>query len=150
MNASTNSADFTSQPQLLRVSGSVNKVRYRADSGFTVLSATLKNEEGEDDDATVVGLMPPLDVGDSFTAEVSMEEHREYGYQYKVLNMVLEAAPSDLTEEGVAAYLEARVGGVGKVLAKRIAAELESKSEPKLEHDASTNALSRRYRAARG
>ncbi|AZI41649.1 ATP-dependent RecD-like DNA helicase [Deinococcus psychrotolerans] len=117
---------LTPQAQHLRVSGSVNKVRYRADSGFTVLSATLKNEEGEDDDATVVGLMPPLDVGDSFTAEVSMEEHREYGYQYKVLNMVLEAAPSDLTEEGVAAYLEARVGGVGKVLAKRIASHFGS------------------------
>ncbi len=108
-------------PQHLRVSGSVNKVRYRAESGFTVLSATLKNEEGEDGDATVVGLMPPLDIGDSFTAEVSMEEHREYGYQYKVLNMVLEATPADLTEAGVAAYLEARVGGVGKVLARRIA-----------------------------
>ena len=108
-------------PQQLEVSGSVNKVRYRAESGFTVLSATLKNAEGEDTDATVVGMMPPLDIGDSFTAQVSMEEHREYGYQYKVLNMVLEAVPSDLNEEGVAAYLEARVGGVGKVLARRIA-----------------------------
>jgi glucose-6-phosphate isomerase len=38
---------------------------------------------------------------------------------------------------------------LGKVLAKRIASELESKTEPKLEHDASTNALIRRYRAAR-
>ena len=111
--------DFS--PRQLSVTGSVNKVRYRAESGFTVLSATLRNEEGEDGDATVVGLMPPLDIGDSFSAEVSMEEHREYGYQYKVLNMVLEAAPADLTEAGVAAYLEARVGGVGKVLAGRIA-----------------------------
>ena len=111
--------DFVPQP--LEVSGSVNKVRYRAESGFTVLSATLKNAEGEDTDATVVGMMPPLDIGDSFTAQVSMEEHREYGYQYKVLSMVLEAVPSDLNEEGVAAYLEARVGGVGKVLARRIA-----------------------------
>lgn len=39
---------------------------------------------------------------------------------------------------------------LGKVLAKRIASELESKAEPQLEHDASTNALIRRYRAARG
>ena len=109
------------RPRQLSVTGSVNKVRYRAESGFTVLSATLRNEEGEDSDATVVGLMPPLDIGDRFSAEVSMEEHREYGYQYKVLNMVLEAVPADLTEEGVAAYLEARVGGVGKVLARRIA-----------------------------
>ncbi|WP_293912666.1 ATP-dependent RecD-like DNA helicase, partial [Deinococcus sp.] len=108
-------------PQRLRVTGSVNKVRFRAESGFTVMSATLKNEDGQDDDATVVGMMPPLDAGDSFTADVSMEEHREYGYQYKVLNMILEAVPADLSEEGVAAYLEARVGGVGKVLAKRIA-----------------------------
>lgn len=105
----------------LRVSGSVNKVRFRSDTGFTVMSATLRNEEGEDPDATVIGVMPPLDVGDSFSAEVTMEEHREYGYQYRVLNMVLEALPADLTESGVAAYLEARVGGVGKVLAKRIA-----------------------------
>jgi len=38
---------------------------------------------------------------------------------------------------------------LGKVLAKRIASELESKSEPTLSHDASTNALIKRYRAAR-
>jgi len=35
---------------------------------------------------------------------------------------------------------------LGKVLAQRIIPELESKSEPKLEHDSSTNALIRRYR----
>lgn len=108
-------------PEPLKVSGSVNKVRFRSDTGFTVMSATLRNEDGEDPDATVIGIMPPLDVGDTFSAEVTMEEHREYGYQYRVLNMVLEALPADLTESGVAAYLEARVGGVGKVLAKRIA-----------------------------
>jgi glucose-6-phosphate isomerase len=38
---------------------------------------------------------------------------------------------------------------LGKVLAMRIAGELESKTEPALSHDASTNALIRRYRAAR-
>ena len=38
---------------------------------------------------------------------------------------------------------------LGKVLAKRIASELESDAEPALSHDASTNALIRRYRAAR-
>jgi glucose-6-phosphate isomerase len=36
---------------------------------------------------------------------------------------------------------------LGKVLAKRIVPELESSSEPALEHDSSTNALIRRYRA---
>jgi glucose-6-phosphate isomerase len=35
------------------------------------------------------------------------------------------------------------------VLAKRIASELESKSDPALDHDASTNALIKRYRAAK-
>jgi glucose-6-phosphate isomerase len=38
---------------------------------------------------------------------------------------------------------------LGKVLAKTIAAELESGSEPELAHDSSTNALIRRYRQAR-
>jgi len=38
---------------------------------------------------------------------------------------------------------------LGKVLAKRIGSELESSGEPALAHDASTNALIRRYRAAR-
>ncbi len=104
-----------------RVTGGVNRVRFRAESGFTVMSARLRNAEGEDPDATVIGVMPPLEAGDTFSAEVLMEEHREYGYQYRVLNMVLEAQPTDLTEAGVAAYLEARVGGVGKVLAGRIA-----------------------------
>src|SRR6187402_3857179 len=38
---------------------------------------------------------------------------------------------------------------LGKVLAKRIGSELEAKSEPALAHDASTNALIKRYRAAK-
>jgi glucose-6-phosphate isomerase len=35
---------------------------------------------------------------------------------------------------------------LGKVLAKRIAPELESNDEPKLSHDSSTNSLITRYR----
>jgi glucose-6-phosphate isomerase len=38
---------------------------------------------------------------------------------------------------------------LGKVLAKRIIPELESEEEPDLQHDSSTNALIRRYRAMR-
>jgi glucose-6-phosphate isomerase len=38
---------------------------------------------------------------------------------------------------------------LGKALAKRIIPELESDSEPDLQHDSSTNALIRRYRAMR-
>ena len=38
---------------------------------------------------------------------------------------------------------------LGKVLAQRIIPELESKAEPKLEHDSSTNNLIRRYRTCR-
>ena len=38
---------------------------------------------------------------------------------------------------------------LGKVLAKKIAAELESDSDPELGHDSSTNALIRRYRTGR-
>jgi glucose-6-phosphate isomerase len=38
---------------------------------------------------------------------------------------------------------------LGKVLAKRIIPELESQGEPELRHDASTNALIRRYRSMR-
>ena len=39
---------------------------------------------------------------------------------------------------------------LGKVLARRTAAELASKDEPALQHDGSTNALIRRYRRWRG
>jgi glucose-6-phosphate isomerase len=39
---------------------------------------------------------------------------------------------------------------LGKVLANRIAPELESKEDPKLSHDSSTNALIRRYRQRKG
>jgi glucose-6-phosphate isomerase len=39
---------------------------------------------------------------------------------------------------------------LGKVLAQRIVPELESKDEPQLSHDSSTNALIRRYRGMRG
>ena len=38
---------------------------------------------------------------------------------------------------------------LGKVLAKKVGAELVAESEPALQHDSSTNALIRRYRAAR-
>jgi len=38
---------------------------------------------------------------------------------------------------------------LGKVLAKRIVPQLESADEPELDHDSSTNALIRRYRAGR-
>jgi glucose-6-phosphate isomerase len=38
---------------------------------------------------------------------------------------------------------------LGKVLAKKVAAELSAADEPELAHDSSTNALIRRYRAAR-
>jgi glucose-6-phosphate isomerase len=38
---------------------------------------------------------------------------------------------------------------LGKVLAKRVAGELSASDEPELDHDSSTNALIRRYRAAR-
>ena len=38
---------------------------------------------------------------------------------------------------------------LGKVLAKKVAGELEADSEPDLQHDSSTNTLIRRYRAAR-
>ena len=38
---------------------------------------------------------------------------------------------------------------LGKVLANRIVPELQSEAEPALKHDSSTNALIRRYRAAR-
>ncbi len=39
---------------------------------------------------------------------------------------------------------------LGKVLAQRIVPELEAVGEPELDHDASTNALIRRYRRLRG
>jgi glucose-6-phosphate isomerase len=38
---------------------------------------------------------------------------------------------------------------LGKALAQRITPELESKTEPKLDHDSSTNTLIRRYRKLR-
>jgi glucose-6-phosphate isomerase len=39
---------------------------------------------------------------------------------------------------------------LGKVLAQRIVPELESRTEPQLHHDSSTNNLIRRYRAKAG
>jgi glucose-6-phosphate isomerase len=39
---------------------------------------------------------------------------------------------------------------LGKALAQRIIPQLESPTDPKLEHDSSTNALIRRYRRLKG
>ncbi|PYE52926.1 SF1B family DNA helicase RecD2 [Deinococcus yavapaiensis] len=107
--------------EVLKVRGQVNKVRFRAESGFAIFSASIENEQGRDEDATLVGSVPPLEAGDTFQAEVTLEEHKDYGYQYRVASMILDDTPVQLSEEGVAAYLEARVKGVGKVLAGRIA-----------------------------
>ena len=38
---------------------------------------------------------------------------------------------------------------LGKVLARKIVPQLQSADEPELDHDSSTNALIRRYRAGR-
>jgi len=38
---------------------------------------------------------------------------------------------------------------LGKQLAQKVIPQLQDAAEPKLEHDSSTNALIRRYRAAR-
>ena len=39
---------------------------------------------------------------------------------------------------------------MGKALAQQIIPQLESATEPKLQHDSSTNALIRRYRKQKG
>lgn len=106
--------------QSLQITGIITRVRFRAETGFTVISADIRTQEGEDDDATVIGVMPLLEEGETFSAQVTIEQHRQYGHQYRVVTMLLESVPSDLSEEGIAAYLAARVSGVGKVLAKRI------------------------------
>ncbi|MBB6099248.1 exodeoxyribonuclease V alpha subunit [Deinobacterium chartae] len=117
------------------VKGEARKVRYRAESGFTILSAQIENSDGRDDDATLVGMMPPLEPGDRFDAEVVLEEHAEYGYQYRVTNLMLRVDGSDMTEEGVAAYLEARVAGVGPKLSKRIAGFFGTRTFEVIESD---------------
>lgn len=126
-------ADFPTEP--FDIQGAVQRVRFRAESGFTVLTAQITGPYGQDEDAVLVGMMPPLDAGDGFKALVKLEEHKEYGYQYRALNLVLSAQPADLTEAGVAAYLQARVGGVGKVLAGRIASTFGAATFDILESD---------------
>lgn len=104
----------------LHVTGKALKVRFRAETGFTILSADIQNQQSRDVDATLVGMMPPIDAGDPFEAELIVQEHPEYGYQYKVVNLFLKDDTADMTEEGIAAYLEAKVSGVGPKLSKRI------------------------------
>ena len=118
----------------LRVSGVAHKVRYRGENGFTILSAELSSAEssssesssmgameGSDDDATLIGPMPPIEKGDRFDAEVIVQTHPQYGYQYKVVQLLLKDLDAlELTADGIMAYLEARVSGVGPKLARRI------------------------------
>jgi len=110
----------------LRVSGVAHKVRYRGDNGFTILSAELSSAEsssmaGSDDDATLIGSMPPIEKGDRFDAEVILQTHPQYGHQYKVVQLLLKDLDAlELTADGIMAYLEARVSGVGPKLARRI------------------------------
>lgn len=104
----------------LQVTGKALKVRFRAETGFTILSADIQTTQGRDSDATLVGMMPPIDAGDAFEADLLVQEHPEYGYQYKVLNLFLKDDTTDMTEEGIMAYLQAKVAGVGPKLSKRI------------------------------
>jgi len=110
----------------LRVSGVAHRVRYRGENGFTILSAELSSNEsssmaGSDDDATLIGSMPPIEKGDRFDAEVILQTHPQYGHQYKVVQLLLKDLDAlELTADGIMAYLEARVSGVGPKLARRI------------------------------
>jgi exodeoxyribonuclease V alpha subunit len=105
----------------LRVKGTVSRIRYGGEGGFTIMIADISSDEGSDDEATLVGSMPPLEKGDPFEAELLMQEHPEYGYQYKVVQLLLSnASELELSEAGMMAYLEAKVSGVGPKLAKRI------------------------------
>lgn len=124
----------TSHEGSLQITGSVERVRFRADSGFSVIAANIRSQNEQDDDATLVGVMPVVEVGDTFQAQVTIEEHKEYGPQYRVVHFILETIPTNLSNEGIAAYLQARVHGVGKVLANRITKAFGSDTFDILEH----------------
>ena len=64
------------------------------------------------------------------------------------IRLVKSCGPSQGTVWGIDSFDQWGVE-LGKVLAKRVADELEADAEPELAHDSSTNALIRRYRRAR-
>lgn len=109
------------QTPILKATGTVQKVRFRAESGFAIIMADLDLAEGSDSGAIVVGVLPPLDVGDRFEAQLSYQEHPEYGHQYRALQLWLTGVDSqELSEEGIRSYLQTQVRGIGPKLAARI------------------------------
>jgi hypothetical protein len=81
--------------------------------------------------------------GERFTAEAAglFLDYSKNRITDKTLELLLQlAAESGLRE---------KINAIGKALAQRIVPELESVTEPKLNHDSSTNGLIRRYREIR-
>jgi Phosphoglucose isomerase len=82
-------------------------------------------------------------VGLSVMLAIGPERFREFLGGMHAMDDHFRSAPLDQTFDQWGVEL-------GKVLATRIAAEIASADEPALVHDASTNALIRRYRRSRG
>ncbi|MGF1477008.1 MAG: ATP-dependent RecD-like DNA helicase [Geminicoccaceae bacterium] len=100
------------------VTGTVERIAFRNDdTGYAVLRVKV-SKRGEP--VTMVGSVPPLDVGEFVRAEGRWEEDASWGRQFRVASLTTQPPT---TEEGIEAYLASGVvKGIGKNLAKRLIA----------------------------
>ncbi len=99
-----------------RLAGIVDRVVFsNPANGYTVLQV---RGDGGGRLATVVGTMPPLEVGALVEVEGRWEDDRSWGRQFRA-SLVVVAPPAG--EEGIAAYLgSGLVKGIGRGLAARL------------------------------
>lgn len=105
----------TSPMELTYLEGTVSSVLFRnEENGYTVLRISA----GEEDEITLVGVMPGIAPGEGLAVHGSWEQHSTYGRQLKV--EILERK-LPIGEEAVFQYLASGIiKGIGAITARRL------------------------------
>jgi exodeoxyribonuclease V alpha subunit len=92
----------------------------------------LEREDIESFGVTVVGNMPTIRVGDTYTFEGEWSSHPKYGRQVKVTNATIELPA---TQAGAVRYLTSIAYGVGPVKAQQIVEALGDNAVQRIQND---------------
>lgn len=117
------------------IKGTVTRLLFQnADNYYTVLKVeVLESNEDFDDEATVIGYLPQIAEGDTYTFTGKIVTHAKYGKQLSA-----EKFEKDMpqTRDGIIHYLSSDLfKGIGKKLAQQIVDTLGEDALTKIMHD---------------
>ena len=96
----------------------VQKIRYQAESGWTICQVKVKQTNEKDREATLVGPMPGIVAGSDIRAAGNWIIHQTYGMQFQVDHCQVELPT---TADGIRDYLaNGGIKGIGPLYASRI------------------------------